>query len=70
MLPCPFCGCNKIETVFDYNNSYVMCVKCKATGPDADDNTLAEEAWDNQIYFNEKKTRQKEEYPIIWKNIK
>jgi len=70
MLACPFCGCEELEVTSDFDRWYVTCMKCYADGPIANAEIKAMDLWDNQIYFNEKKTRQKEEYPIIWKNIK
>jgi hypothetical protein len=49
MLPCPFCGCEELEVIFDFHNSHVMCTNCKAAGPDAHGNIQAMNMWDDQV---------------------
>lgn len=46
---CPFCKSHKTILLNEYrNNWYVMCYKCKATGPVKKDAREAKEAWNKR----------------------
>lgn len=48
LLPCPFCGSNKIERKFENPHPFVRCGECGATGPKRLLLCLADDSWNRR----------------------